>query len=165
MSHEDARAKVPDWKWTAAVTKDGAAHDITRELAVMYDAIVGSMDWGSGFLDIEDVEALLRIGALCGFESGEYDLPRQGQPVFIDADEGAMNKTQRNAGYLNGWAQVALTAKGRKVTVKNVDVLRPGTAVAVALVGYNGERRARYQLPEPLEIPGDASVEVSFYVK
>lgn len=74
----DYQADMPDFPWRAQVTAgDGEMFDITRELAVMYDAIVGSMDWGSGFLDREDVEALFRVATLCGFEVGEYAVEKQ----------------------------------------------------------------------------------------
>jgi hypothetical protein len=42
--------------------------DITEHVAAMYDAIVGSMDWGSGFLCTEEVESILIVGHLVGFE-------------------------------------------------------------------------------------------------
>ena len=51
------------------VTIDGV--DMTEQVAAMYDAIVGSMDWGSDFLDDETVEAIQLIGAAAGFEIGQ----------------------------------------------------------------------------------------------
>ena len=50
------------------ITIDGL--DITDHVAAMYDALVGSMDWGSGFLDDEQIEALLLVGEAAGWEMG-----------------------------------------------------------------------------------------------
>jgi hypothetical protein len=42
--------------------------DVTEHVAAMFDAIVGSMDWGSGFLDVETIESILIVAELAGFE-------------------------------------------------------------------------------------------------
>lgn len=58
------------------VTVDGA--DITEHIAAMFDAIVGSLDWGSGFLDTETIESILIVADLVGFEdpgAARVDLP------------------------------------------------------------------------------------------
>lgn len=49
------------------ITVDGA--DITEHVAAMFDAIVDSMDWGSGFLDTETIESILIVAELAGFEA------------------------------------------------------------------------------------------------
>lgn len=41
--------------------------DVTEHVAAMYDAIVGSLDWGSGFLTVETIESILIVAALAGF--------------------------------------------------------------------------------------------------
>lgn len=41
--------------------------DVTEAVATLYDLLRGSMDWGSGFLDIDDVLAILALGEACGF--------------------------------------------------------------------------------------------------
>lgn len=38
----------------------------------MFDALIGSMDWGSGFLDIETIESILIIAELAGFDLGDH---------------------------------------------------------------------------------------------
>lgn len=48
------------------ITVDGV--DITEQVAAMYDAIAGSMDWGSDFLDVEVIDAILLVGEVAGFE-------------------------------------------------------------------------------------------------
>jgi hypothetical protein len=42
--------------------------DITEHVARMYDAIVGSLDWGSQFLDTETIESILIVGKLAGWK-------------------------------------------------------------------------------------------------
>ena len=42
--------------------------DVTEHVAAMFDAIVGSLDWGSGFLDVETIESILVVAELAGFE-------------------------------------------------------------------------------------------------
>ena len=36
--------------------------------AKLFDLLIGSMDWGSGFLDKEDVDAILAFGGKLGIE-------------------------------------------------------------------------------------------------
>jgi len=50
-----------------ATDDDGNRHDITDGVAVIYDAIVCSMDWGSGFLDVEQATEITKVGIACGF--------------------------------------------------------------------------------------------------
>ncbi len=50
----------------ASVTCKGV--DITSQVAVLYDAIVTSLDWGSNFLDDEQVEAILIVARMVGFD-------------------------------------------------------------------------------------------------
>ncbi len=40
----------------------------TEDLKVLFDALVSSMDFGSGFLDTEEVEALRNIAVLLGVD-------------------------------------------------------------------------------------------------
>lgn len=40
--------------------------DVTECVKMMYDALIGSMDWGSEFLDTDTKEAILAIGHLLG---------------------------------------------------------------------------------------------------
>ena len=51
------------------VTEQGNV-DISAHLACMFDALVGSMDWGSDFLESEEIDAILAVAELMG-----YDLP------------------------------------------------------------------------------------------
>lgn len=47
---------------------DGTETDITEGVQAMYDLLLSSMDWGSGFWTYEDALPVAKIGALFGFE-------------------------------------------------------------------------------------------------
>lgn len=42
--------------------------DVTHAVADMYDALLSSGEWGSGFLDTEQVSSVLAIGKLMGWD-------------------------------------------------------------------------------------------------
>ena len=48
------------------IIADGA--DITEHVQSMFDALVGSLDWGSGFLDDETIHSILLVGRVLGVE-------------------------------------------------------------------------------------------------
>lgn len=52
-------------------SEDGKGVDITEGVRVMYDAVLGSLDWQSGFLDLEELEALGQVADACGFDQIE----------------------------------------------------------------------------------------------
>jgi len=123
--------EVPEggWKHEAAMlTKDGETVDITRELAVMFDLVVGSMNWGSGFFDQEDMQAIIKIGQACGF-----DVPKCERSFFLyEPDE-----TQRHGQRVAGTGHCELDElhqglhQGHVFSSKRIDVgmvwgLRPG---------------------------------------
>lgn len=58
------------------LTEDnGTEHDITDSIGFMYDAIIQSLDWGSGFLDLEEQLHIASVGLLAGYEvPGDIDL-------------------------------------------------------------------------------------------
>jgi hypothetical protein len=57
---------------TITATKpDGTTQDITEGVQVLYDLVIQSMDFGSGFLTIEDVEPMAVVADFCGFEGFE----------------------------------------------------------------------------------------------
>lgn len=53
--------------------------NITDHVAAMFDAIVGSADWGSGFLDTETIASILTVAELAGLDTDglkiEFDPP------------------------------------------------------------------------------------------
>lgn len=54
-----------------AVPLDGDPTDITEGVQALYDLVIQSMDWGSGFLSIEDVEPIAKLAKACGFSGAE----------------------------------------------------------------------------------------------
>ena len=50
---------------------DGTETDITEGVQAMYDRLVGSLDWGSGFITLEDALPLADLAKACGFEQWE----------------------------------------------------------------------------------------------
>lgn len=48
---------------------DGSEVDVTESVRLVYKLLNESMDYGSGFLSIEDVTEITRLAAACGFES------------------------------------------------------------------------------------------------
>jgi hypothetical protein len=49
-----------------------AEADVTEAVTKLYDLMVDSMDWGSGFLDAEDVAHIRAVQDACGFEFRTY---------------------------------------------------------------------------------------------
>lgn len=52
---------------------DQPPREITEVVQIMYDIVVDSLDWGSGFLDGEEMERVLELAELCGFEVSDYN--------------------------------------------------------------------------------------------
>lgn len=48
---------------------DGTEEEITEGVQIAYDIAYGSLDWGSGFLDTEEMEAVARLAEACRFPS------------------------------------------------------------------------------------------------
>lgn len=47
--------------------------NISDHVATMFDALVSSAGWGSGFLDTETLESILTVAELAGFDVPELD--------------------------------------------------------------------------------------------
>lgn len=52
----------------AVLHPDAEPVDVTEGVQALYDAVIGSLDWGSGFLSIEDVIPIARLARACGFD-------------------------------------------------------------------------------------------------
>lgn len=50
---------------------DGSETDITEGVQACYDLVIGSMDWGSGFLTVEDALPVVLLAKACGFADYE----------------------------------------------------------------------------------------------
>lgn len=55
-------------------TDDGSEVDITEAVQIVYDALHASMDFGSGFLDTSEVDAMRVMTKAAGWEPLEYNL-------------------------------------------------------------------------------------------
>ena len=51
---------------------DGSTSDVTEAVQIMYDTVGASLDFGSGFLDADEVLQMERLGRLAGFKPLEY---------------------------------------------------------------------------------------------
>lgn len=47
---------------------DGSQEDVTEGVQALYDLVISSMDWGSGFWSYEDALPVAKIATLAGFE-------------------------------------------------------------------------------------------------
>lgn len=47
---------------------EGREQDITEGVQALYDLVLNSMDWGSGFLSAEDARPVALLARACGFE-------------------------------------------------------------------------------------------------
>jgi hypothetical protein len=59
------------------------AGDITEDVVTVVDGLVGSLDWGSGWMTEEEVDAVRRIAKLLRFEGArwhEFDYPYEPHP-------------------------------------------------------------------------------------
>ena len=50
---------------------DGPDEDVTDDVGCLYDLVIGSMNWGSGFLTVEDALPVVRIAQLGQFKDWE----------------------------------------------------------------------------------------------
>ena len=53
------------------IADDGTQTDVTEGVQALYDLVVSSMDWGSGFWTYEDALPVVNIARLAGFEEAE----------------------------------------------------------------------------------------------
>lgn len=68
--------------------------DITDHVAAMYDAIVHSLDWGSRFLCVEEIESILTVAELAGFDN-PTSTPTFKDGAISDSDFGAWHAQVR----------------------------------------------------------------------
>jgi hypothetical protein len=54
-----------------ARSADGTETDITEGVAALYDLVIGSMNWGSGFLTVEDALPVVHVAMTCQFKDYE----------------------------------------------------------------------------------------------
>lgn len=54
-------------KKIVAIQDDGAEVDVTEAVAITYDLLRNSLDWGSGFLDTQEMSHVIRLGEAAGY--------------------------------------------------------------------------------------------------
>jgi hypothetical protein len=59
--------ETPNGTRLVAIAPDGATTDVTEHVGAIYDLVIQSMDFGSGFLTAEDAVPLAELGRLCGY--------------------------------------------------------------------------------------------------
>lgn len=59
--------------------------DVTEAVQILYDIAHGSMDWGSGFLDNDEMAAVIRFAVLMGWQVPS--LPRNSEALLSVARE------------------------------------------------------------------------------
>lgn len=70
MSETETEAK-PAAVQVFARTASGVEVNITEGVQALYHLVIGSMDWGSGFLTTEDALPVARVARVCGFERAD----------------------------------------------------------------------------------------------
>lgn len=110
-TEDAARAKL-SWR---RITIGNA--DITEHVAAMFDAIVGSADWGSGHLDSEEIEAILIVGQLAGFDVSNVTPDADSAPPdvlgeFPEASERPDEYNNRRSAIVAAWRR-QIEAKAR----------------------------------------------------
>lgn len=88
---------------------DGTETDITEGVQALYDLVINSMNWGSGFWTAEDALPVAQIGRLLGFErideveryvaERQHDIERQ---EWLNTHPTARNPISPR-GILTGW--------------------------------------------------------------
>jgi hypothetical protein len=62
---------TPNGTVVVARLADGTELNVTAGVQALYDLVIGSMDWGSGFWTVDDAQPVLEIARACGFKDYE----------------------------------------------------------------------------------------------
>lgn len=57
--------------------------DITSSVQILFDTVLSSMDWGSGFLDTEEIHAVVKLAIHMGWKVPELDAHFYGPTVAV----------------------------------------------------------------------------------
>jgi hypothetical protein len=68
---EPETARTPSGVEIVARGGDGSEANVTEAVQALYDIVIGSMDWGSGFLTVEDALPIAELAERCGFKEAE----------------------------------------------------------------------------------------------
>lgn len=67
----DGDGITPSGTKVYAIAPNGKMTDVTVGVQSLYDLLIQSMDWGSGFLSAEDARPIAELARTCGFEGLE----------------------------------------------------------------------------------------------
>ena len=67
---------------------DGTETDVTEGVQVLYDTVIASMDWGSGFLTVEDAEPIVAVAIACQFNGWEA------AQKYVDAQRASLEQVK-----------------------------------------------------------------------
>jgi hypothetical protein len=85
------------------VADDGTQTEVTAGVQALYDLVIGSMDFRSGFWSHEDAVPVGEIARLCGFEKAE-EIERYVRQSLHEEESHEWRRAQANRAqaYLNG---------------------------------------------------------------
>lgn len=69
MSVHDRKMEI----WATLDVRYSTRHDVTEAVQILFDMAHSSMDWGSGFLDSEEMRVVIKFAVLMGWQAP--DLP------------------------------------------------------------------------------------------
>jgi hypothetical protein len=114
MSVTDRKGRIP--MKVILTADDGTERDITEHFRLLYDTVIASMDWGSGFLDLQEMLQVVQVGAAAGFADvglvaasagleRRFPDPAPGRPPPGTADPAAW--ATRRAAWVKEWTDWA----------------------------------------------------------
>lgn len=92
---------------------DGSEVDVTDGVQALYDIVIQSMDWGSGFLSVEDALPVLHVAKTCGFEDWQAAQVYVNSP--IQNREEAEWRERENFPVSGPWGHLSLEHRARGV--------------------------------------------------
>jgi rubrerythrin len=68
---DESESLTPAGVRIVAVAPGGEQRNVTEGVQALYDLVIQSMDWGSHFLSVDDVEPIAGLARFCGFRDLE----------------------------------------------------------------------------------------------
>lgn len=68
---EPSKPATPNGTVVVARDVNGNEVNVTEGVQALYDLVISSMDWGSGFWTVDDAAPVLKIAQTCGFAGFE----------------------------------------------------------------------------------------------
>jgi hypothetical protein len=99
---------TPNGTRVVAHQADGTEVDLTEGVQALYDHVLNSMDWTSGFFTEEDTIPVALVAEVCGFQ-GDKDIQAHLDRKRHETETGAFladNEYARASRAVGGWANV-----------------------------------------------------------